>query len=158
MNARRLIPRFRGLVILWLALSPRGFAAGPTDAGSAGRELQMMDANRDGKISADEHAAGARAMFEMMDANKDGNVTAAEMDAAHEQVTGRKAKGTEMSSAEKIKVIDTDGDGSVSAEEHAGGSKTMFEEDGRERGRLPHRGRAGRRPPEDAAQGRQMSA
>ena len=32
-----------------------------------------------------------------------------------------------MSSAEKIKVIDTNGDGALSAEEHAAGSKMMFE-------------------------------
>ncbi len=39
----------------------------------------------------------------MMDADKDGIVTAAEMDAAHTNVTGREAKKTDMSSAEKIK-------------------------------------------------------
>jgi Ca2+-binding EF-hand superfamily protein len=32
-----------------------------------------------------------------------------------------------MSSAEKIKAIDTNGDGALSAEEHAAGSKMMFD-------------------------------
>lgn len=32
-----------------------------------------------------------------------------------------------MSSAAKIKVIDTDGDGILTAAEHAAGSKTMFD-------------------------------
>ena len=62
-----------------------------------------------------------------MDANRDGKVTAAEMDAAHQRVTGKKAKKTDMSSADKIKVIDTDGDGILTAEEHAAGSRAMFE-------------------------------
>jgi len=48
------------------------------------------------------------------------------MDAAHEKVTGQKAKKGDMTSAEKIKVIDKDGDGILTAEEHAAGSRTMF--------------------------------
>jgi Ca2+-binding EF-hand superfamily protein len=63
----------------------------------------------------------------MMDANKNGTVTAEEMDAAHANVTGKKAANTDMSSAEKIKVVDTNGDGALTAEERATGSKKMFE-------------------------------
>jgi Ca2+-binding EF-hand superfamily protein len=93
-------------------------------------ELSMMDSDGDGKISAEEHAAGAKKMFEMMDADKDGKVTAAEMEAAHEKVAGEKAKKGEkgeMSAAAKIKVIDTNADGVLTAEEHTAGAKTMFE-------------------------------
>lgn len=90
-------------------------------------EIKMMDTNADGKISPDEHAAGAAKMFETMDADKDGKVTASEMSAAHERVTGRKSTAGSMSSAEKIKVIDGDGDGALTAAEHAAGSRTMFE-------------------------------
>ena len=86
-----------------------------------------MDSNGNGKFSPDEHAASARNMFVTMDTNSDGKVTAAEMDAASEKITGMKAGPSDMSSAEKIKVIDTDGDGILSAEEHAAGSRTMFE-------------------------------
>ena len=86
-----------------------------------------MDTNKDGKVSADEHVAAAKQMFDTMDANKDGNVTADEMEAAHERVTGRKATKSDMSAADKIKVIDTDGDGVLTAEEHARGSRAMFE-------------------------------
>jgi Ca2+-binding EF-hand superfamily protein len=95
--------------------------------GSANAAFQMMDTNTDGKISPDEHSAGAKRMFETMDANKDGKVTAAEMDGAHEKVTGKKATKMDMSAADKIKAIDTNSDGVLTAEEHATGSKMVFE-------------------------------
>ena len=66
-------------------------------------------------------------MFETMDANKDGKVTAAEMDAAHGKVTEKKAAKGDLSPAEKIKVIDTDGDGILTAGEHAAGSRAMID-------------------------------
>ena len=43
-------------------------------------KMQMMDADKDGMVSASEHATGARQMFEKMDANRDGRVTAEEID------------------------------------------------------------------------------
>lgn len=98
------------------------FAAAPTAS-----EFRGMDSNHDGKISRDEHAASAKGMFATMDADKDGRVTAAEMDAAHERVTGQKAKAGDMPAAEKIKVVDKDGDGVLTADEHAAGSRSMFD-------------------------------
>jgi Ca2+-binding EF-hand superfamily protein len=96
-------------------------------AGQSMSSFQAMDANHDGKISRDERVAAAKKMFTTMDANKDGKATAAEMDAAHERVTGQKAKKGDMTSAEKIEVIDTDADGILTAEEHAAGSRKMFD-------------------------------
>jgi Ca2+-binding EF-hand superfamily protein len=93
----------------------------------ADREFKIMDTNGDGKVSADEHAAGARTMFEKMDGNKDGKVTSAEMDAAHEKVTGIKAQKGDMNAVDKIKAIDTNNDGVLTAEEHAAGARTMFD-------------------------------
>lgn len=90
------------------------------------KEFSAMDANQDGKVSAAEHAAGAKAMFEKMDANHDGKVTAAEMTAAHKAITGQSAKKPDMPAADKIKAIDANGDGVLSAEEHAKGSAAMF--------------------------------
>ncbi|HEU4844434.1 MAG TPA: hypothetical protein VFT05_09245 [Burkholderiaceae bacterium] len=84
----------------------------------------QMDQNRDGKVSAAEHAAGARAMFVRMDANHDGIVTAAEMEAAQPAVTGKASSA--MPAAAKIKVADGDGDGKLTAAEHDAASQSMF--------------------------------
>lgn len=96
-----------------------------SSAAVAGDKSKMMDSNGDGQVSAAEHAAGAQKMFADMDANKDGNVTAAEMDARH-QAKAREGKATGMSSADKIKTIDGNGDGVLSAAEHAAGSQKKF--------------------------------
>ena len=96
------------------------------DKVAANKEFAMMDAIKDGKVSAEAHAAGARSMFEKMDADRDGRVTAGEMTASHKAVTGKDAKKSDMSSADKIKVVDSDGDGILTAAEHATGSESMF--------------------------------
>ena len=49
-------------------------------------KMKMMDTNGDGKISAQEHADGAKAMFAKMDANSDGFLTKEEMDAGHKKM------------------------------------------------------------------------
>jgi hypothetical protein len=59
-----------------LALSPAAFAQHADMMGK-------MDSNADGRISAEEHAAGAQAMFKAANADHDGFVTAAEMKAGH---------------------------------------------------------------------------
>jgi Ca2+-binding EF-hand superfamily protein len=118
------------LVLGSIAVSAGALLASHSMAGNraAGtdKEFAMMDTNKDGKVSAAEHAAGAKAMFEKMDANKDGKVTAAEMTAAHQSVTGQAAKKSDMSAADKIKAVDLDGDGIVTADEHAKASEAMF--------------------------------
>jgi hypothetical protein len=97
------------------------------DHGAAG--WKTLDTNGDGKLSRDEHTAGARRMFEKMDGDRDGKVTAVEMDAAREKITGKKAAAEgELTAADKIKVVDANGDGVLGAEEHAQGSRRMFDE------------------------------
>ena len=108
-------------------VSPCVFPAEQPKENKAYSFFNAMDANADGKLSPDEHAAGAKKMFDTMDVNKDGTVTSGEMDAAHEKVAGQKATKADLSSAEKIKVVDTNGDGVLTAEEHAAGSKRMFD-------------------------------
>ena len=104
----------------------------------AGDKFKMMDANGDGMISASEHAAGVTKMFSEMDANGDGNVTAAEMDAKHDRKMAAKSSNMtsndaamdhdmhDMKSADKIAKMDTNGDGVLSASEHASGAQAMF--------------------------------
>lgn len=93
-------------------------------------KAKMMDTDGDGMVSSAEHAAGAKKMFGAMDANADGNVTAAEMD-AHKAAkmkdkAGKEGDRPKMTSAEKIREIDTNGDGMISAAEHDAGSQKMF--------------------------------
>ena len=109
------------------ALAWPATAAGQEKMHGSDAQFKAMDTNRDGKLSPAEHGAGAKKMFDAMDASKDGKVTAAEMDAAHRKMTGRTPAKDEMSSDEKIKVIDRNGDGILTAEEHAAGSRMMFE-------------------------------
>ena len=59
---------------------------------AADARFKAMDASGDDKLSPDEHFASAKKMFDTMDANKDGTVTPAEMDAAHEKVTGKRPR------------------------------------------------------------------
>jgi hypothetical protein len=102
---------------------------GHTVPASAAAELQMMDTDKSGEISAIEHSNGAKAMFEAMDTDKDAFVTAKEMDGAHKGQMSKEEKapaGKTMGSAEKIAVIDTNKDGKLSATEHADGSRRMF--------------------------------
>jgi Ca2+-binding EF-hand superfamily protein len=142
--AHQSINRKLGLgIVMACSLTLTGYAVAGDHGGKekAEAQFQKMDSNADGKVSQDEHTTGAKAMFDTMDADKDGKVTAAEMDAAHDQMhkahamdkgdKGDKgAKGAahkaEMRATEKIKVVDTNGDGTLTAEEHAAGSKLMF--------------------------------
>jgi hypothetical protein len=90
------------------------------------KEFAAMDGDGDGKVTAAEHAAGARTMFAKMDADRDGKVTAAEMTAAHKAVTGRTAKTSEMTAHDKINAVDADADGILTADEHGKASAAMF--------------------------------
>ena len=101
------------------------FAVPAAFANDADKDFKQMDANGDGKISRAEHAAGAKLMFAQCDANHDGVVTATEMDAAT-LAKGEKPGKHDKTSAEKIQVIDQNGDGQLTAAEHEAGSAKMF--------------------------------
>lgn len=105
--------------LILFSLSTVAFAnRGPA---SVSKEIEMMDSNKDGRISEAEHAAGAQTMFAKMDTNQDKQVTAAEMDVFIPKPARKK-----LSAAQKIAVIDQNNDGILSAEEHFQGSKYMF--------------------------------
>jgi hypothetical protein len=127
--------------VVGFALATAAYAGG----GSGKAEMKMMDTDQDGSISATEHATGAKKMFDKMDADSDGIVTAQEMGAAHKDMPSAHsehsatdssrqseprtsdASGKPLKSASaKIKAIDTDGDGAITAAEHEAGSKKMF--------------------------------
>jgi Ca2+-binding EF-hand superfamily protein len=95
-----------------------------TSAVAALSGFEAMDADKDGKISPSEHAAAAARMFRAMDGNRNGKVTAAEMQAAQPKVTATKASKQDLSAEEKIKLVDGNGDGTLT--EHAVASETMF--------------------------------
>ncbi|MES2697525.1 MAG: EF-hand domain-containing protein [Verrucomicrobiota bacterium] len=105
---------------LTLCALPSAFAGSHGD-----KHFKLLDADGDGKITRAEHAAGAKQLFAKCDANGDGIVTAAEMDAMA-ATSGEKPGRKELSSAQKIAVIDHNGDGQLTAVEHAKGSETMF--------------------------------
>ncbi|HYP17269.1 MAG TPA: hypothetical protein VEQ65_08660 [Opitutus sp.] len=114
-------PRLRVLACsLSLVVLPAVFA------GDADKKFAKMDTNGDGQITRAEHTTGAQRMFAELDADRDGVVTALEMDAKKEAKHGDKKDHAEMSAAEKIKTIDQNGDGRLTAAEHAAGSDTMF--------------------------------
>jgi Ca2+-binding EF-hand superfamily protein len=117
------------LAIAGMGLASDALAGGDDKKAGAfiDREIKMMDTNGDKTVSVDEHAAGARKMFATMDANTDGKVTAQEMEASRGKVTGQKAKKSAMSAADKIKVCDTDTDGALTTDEHTGCARKMFE-------------------------------
>lgn len=98
-------------------------------------KFKEVDANSDGKISTDEYTADVKKKFDEMDEDKDGKVTAAEMTARHDKMMTDQAKAagkdkktekSEMSSADKIKELDTDNDGILSSTESSEGATVMF--------------------------------
>ena len=127
MTSHKLSSRWVGFAFGVAGVSGYAMLPSAAVAGSPDTSFEAMDDNDDGKISPDEHFAAASRMFEKMDSNSDGKVTAAEMTAAHPRVTGKKAQKSDMTAAEKIKMLDTDGDGVLTSEEHAAGARSMFD-------------------------------
>jgi len=117
--------RLKGFALAMAAAG--GFALPSVAFADNEARFESMDMNGDGKISMEEHAVAAGKMFEKMDANKDGRVTPSEMEAAHKAMTGHKPAKGEMTAADKIRLIDANGDGFVTEEEHSVAARSMFE-------------------------------
>ena len=84
-----------------------------------GPMMERFDADKDGKITAQEWEAGHAGRFAEMDADGDGDLTAAEMEAYHEK---RRAERRERMRQR----LDTNQDGKVTADEMAARYKQMF--------------------------------
>ena len=74
---------------------------------SANEDNPMMDANKDGLVSAAEHEAYARSQWSKMDPENDGSVNIADADA-------------------KYHGLDADQDGMITSAEYESGSRSMF--------------------------------
>lgn len=86
-----------------------------------------MDTDKDGKVSAAEHAAAAKARFDKMDKNHDGKIVIAdELKEPTKPSRGLATAQGEMA-MDYLKSMDTNGDGVISAEEHAAAAKARFE-------------------------------
>jgi hypothetical protein len=81
----------------------------------------------DGGITAAKHAATASKRFEMMDTNKDGKVSAAEIKASHgaESIVWANHPASDT---DKIRSLDNNRDGVLTVSEYTSGSQRMFEE------------------------------
>jgi hypothetical protein len=81
----------------------------------------------DGGITAARHAATAGKRFEMMDTNKDGKISAAEISASHgaESIVWANHPAA---AADKVRSLDTNRDGVLTVTEYTKGSQRMFEE------------------------------
>lgn len=61
------------------AYDPSGTGKAMPKQMSSAQKIAAMDTNNDGKLTAQEHAAGSKKMFSKMDADRDGSLTAQEL-------------------------------------------------------------------------------
>ena len=66
-----------------------GKPAQPGEMGSA-EKIAVVDADKDGVLTAKEHADGSASMFGKMDTDGDGRLTPAEIEAGHRAMLGKK--------------------------------------------------------------------
>jgi hypothetical protein len=87
--------------------------------------LKEAEGNADGGISADKHASTANKRFEMMDKDKNGKITVAEINSSHGAESIVWANHPETP-AEKIRNLDSNRDGVLTLSEYSAGSQKMF--------------------------------
>jgi len=110
------------------ALCACGFSLPATADESPGcqrPQLKEAEGNADGGITAEKHAATAAKRFEMMDKDRNGKITRDEIEASHGAESIVWANHPE-SDAEKIRDLDTNRDGVLTEAEYSVGSQRMF--------------------------------
>lgn len=85
-------------LLLSTSLAAALLATGIAHANDGASRFQMMDTNKDGRISAAEHAAASQKMFTMLDTDRDGSVTMAEMSAHMDMMKGQQRGMEDMTS------------------------------------------------------------
>jgi hypothetical protein len=112
--------------------------ATPAFAIEAEKKLDRLDRNDDGRISRSEHADRAERIFAKMDADGNNVVTLAELkewkDDDHDDKDDVKRKNrhkrafaSDQSPTDKFRALDQNGDGRLTAAEHADACKKRFE-------------------------------
>jgi EF hand len=119
----------RTLFALALAVAVASAYSTPASAADQPRctsgTANTLDVEGGGRLAAGAHRASAAKRFELMDANKDGKVTADEIGASRgaESI----AWASRMASPrEKIAELDTNRDGALTAKEYADSSQRVF--------------------------------
>ncbi len=102
---------------------------------------EMMDADKDGSVSAEEFKAFRSQKFADADKNNDGNLDAGEYEALSKVMAEKRKKAMEMAKKKKAKKhfdkMDTDGDGKISkAEFDAKGERGFIRMDKNDDGML----------------------
>lgn len=100
-------------------------AAAEDSPGCQRPQLKEAEGNADGGITAEKHAASASKRFEMMDKDRNGKITPDEIEASHGAESIVWANHPE-SAAEKIRSLDSNHDGVLSPSEYSVGSQRMF--------------------------------
>ena len=102
------------------------FPAAADDAAGCERpKVTEGEGTADGGITAEKHAVAAGKRFEMMDKDKNGKITAAEINSSHGAESIVWANHPE-SPGEKIRNLDANHDGVLTPKEYASGSQRMF--------------------------------
>lgn len=122
-SVRSLVPAL-GLIATFALALP---AAADEAPGCQRPTVTEAEGNADGGITAAKHAATAAKRFEMMDADKDGKISTAEISASHgaESIVWANHPA---SAAEKIRSLDSNRDGLLTVAEYTSGSQRMFQE------------------------------
>ncbi|GAB4141362.1 MAG: hypothetical protein Tsb0016_08950 [Sphingomonadales bacterium] len=112
-----------------LAGSHKNKGEGHHGQAMAGKGMMMLDSNKDGVISQEEFAASHDKRFSRLDADGDGKITAEEREAmrkAREEKWKQRQAAMQERREKRLAEIDSDGDGAISKAEHQAMHQARF--------------------------------